>query len=124
MELDVSARSHTRSQFGDDYRTAHLGQCAVETQLLDHGKHVDRFLRGAKALDRLVDALVAWLIKALGLENVAHSGVGVFLKHQRAEHRFLYLLVLRHDASAGVVHRLVLRRAAPCASLPVAVWCL
>ena len=59
------------------------------------GQHVDRLLGCAELLYGFVDFLVARVVETFRLEDVADGGVGVFLKHQRAEDGLFHLKVTR-----------------------------
>ena len=96
VKLHVSAGGHAGGERGDVSHAAGLLEGVVETQLVDDGNQVNGALRGAECLYSLVDAAVHGLIEAVGLEDVADDGVGIFLKHQCADDGFLHLDVARH----------------------------
>ncbi len=59
-------------------------------------------------LDGLIDLAVDRLVETLRLKEVAHGGVGILFKHQRAQNRLFELSVGRLLAPSEVIEGLAL----------------
>ena len=99
MEEDVRARGYSGGEFRNTGRSSYGVEFSHGAQPFRDCQHVYRLLRGAELLDGFVDLLVCRLVERFGFEKVADGGVGVFLKHERAQNGFFNFYVARGDAS-------------------------
>ena len=85
-------------------------QRAVKAKLLGHREHINRSLHRTKGLHRFINLLVAGIIEALRLQDVANHGVSVLFEHQCAKHSLLKFSVVRRKLACFARNlRLVLR---------------
>ena len=95
MILDVSRRCHTTRQFGHVAGAADVFQVALARQLLGNRPYIHRLFLHRQLLNGLVNLLVTRFVETIGIEHLAHHGVGILVYHQGAQHGLLYLASLR-----------------------------
>ena len=105
MIVNVGRARHAPGELADAHGATHLVERTVGTQLLGDGEHVDGALTRSQRLDGGVDFLVGIVVEHLGFQDVRHFGKCRLLEHQRSEHGFLDLQVLRLQL-AHVAHHL------------------